>query len=397
VVGKFSDWLAAKLIKNHENLLDEKVRAQYGILEGWISIVLNFFLGIVKIVLAVIFGSISLLADAVHTLSDMVTSVIIIFSFRYGQRPGDTKHPFGHGRMEQIATLVVAILLVVSGFELAKYGIEKVLEPSTLDVSWWALGIILITIFFKEWLGRISMYFGKKIDSLALEADSWHHRTDAVSSLLVILAIIAGKYGFPYLDGVVGMLIGAFVIYLGWDIARDSVDQLLGSPPDKDFLKRVNEIATEIPNVLAVHDLIVHQYGFQKIVSCHAEVPDTLTLSEAHTLAEQIEYQLSKKLGLHATIHIDPVMPPSEQSRELEGVIRDYIKKDERLADFHDLRLVGEANHINALFDLVSISDLDEDEQDRIKSDLKELISAKMPGIRNVQVYIEPRFAFHVD
>lgn len=387
-----SFFLVKKFIKNHNLVTNPKVRSQYGMLEGWISILINFFLGIIKIIIAIMYGSISLLADAIHTLSDMATSIIIIIGFKISSKPGDKEHPFGHGRMEQISTLIVAVLLGVSAIELIQHSFQRILSPKQVPMSWIPIIIIFITIFFKEWLGQFSKFLGDKIGSLALEADAWHHRTDAISSLLVVIALIASKFGFIYLDGVVGLIIGVYIIYLGWDIAKKSIDQLLGESADESLINEITNIVMEEDKVKNVHDLIVHQYGEQKLLSLHMEVPADLSLSEAHTIADNIENIIDKKLNIYTTIHLDPVMPASPESLKIESIINDFIKDDNRIDSFHDLRLIGEKNYSNLLFDLVIKRDLKLTEKKEIKKSLCEKISKVVPAIKDIQIKYERSF-----
>lgn len=385
----FSNFLIKKFIKDYEKVKDPIVRSKYGYLEGWISIILNFFLGIIKIVIAIIYGSIALLADAIHTISDMATSVIIIIGFKISKKPGDKEHPFGHGRMEQIATLIVAVLLGVSAVELIQYSVQKIISPQQITTSWTAIIIISVTIFFKEWLGRFSNYLGKKINSLTLEADGWHHRTDAISSLLVVIALIASKYGFLYLDGIVGLIIGLYIIYIGWDIARRAIDQLLGESADEELIKKIKEIVFNEEQVKNVHDLIVHQYGEQKLLSLHLEVPANMSLSEAHTIADNLETLIDKELNIYTTIHLDPVMPPSPQNQIIVEIIDQCIQKDNRIDSFHDLRVIGEKEYSNLLFDIVTKEDLKFSEKNEIKQLLLNKISTAMPAIKDIQLKFE--------
>jgi cation diffusion facilitator family transporter len=390
--SRFSNFLVTKFIKNYDNVRDPIVRSQYGTLEGWTSIFINLVLGIIKIIIALIYGSISLLADAIHTLSDMATSIIIILGFKISKKPGDKEHPFGHGRMEQIATLIVAILLGVSAIELIQHSFKRILSPQPVTMSWMPIIIIFFTIFFKEWLGQFSSFLSKKIGSLALEADAWHHRSDAISSLVVVIALIASKYGFIYLDGIVGLLIGAYIIYLGWDIAKKSIDQLLGESADESLISEITNIVMQEDKVKNIHDLIVHQYGEQKLLSLHMEIPADITLSEAHTIADSVENTIEEKLNIYTTIHLDPIMPPSPESKKIEAIIGDYIKDDKRIDSYHDLRLIGEEEYSNLLFDLVSIRDLKTTEKNEIKDSLFINISEVVPAIKGIQIKFEKSF-----
>lgn len=388
----FSNYLIRLFIKNHESIKDPAVRSKYGTLGGWTSIFLNLTLGIVKIIIAIIYGSISLLADAIHTISDMATSVILILGFKISKKPGDKEHPFGHGRMEPITTLIIAVLLGVSGIELIRYSFKRILYPQPVNMSWIPILIILITIFFKEWLGKFSNFLSKKIGSLALEADAWHHRSDAISSLIVVVALVASKYGFIYLDGIVGLTIGAYIIFLGWDIARKSIDQLLGVSADQTLIKEIENIAMEEKLVKNIHDLIVHQYGEQKHLSLHIEIPANITLSEAHTIADKIENKIEEQLNIYTTIHLDPVMPPSADSEKIETIIHEYIKEDQRIDSFHDLRLIGEEDFSNLLFDMVLKNELKISEKVEIKNFLYRKISAFFPAVKDIQIKFEKSF-----
>ncbi len=390
--SRFSNFLVKKFIKNHENTKNPVVRSRYGSLGGWTSIVINLILGIIKIIIAIIYGSISLLADAIHTLSDMATSVIIILGFKISKKPGDQEHPFGHGRMEQIATLIVAIFLGVSAIELIQHSFQRILSPQPVEISWLPIFIIFITIFFKEWLGKFSNYLAKIIGSLALEADAWHHRTDAISSLLVVIALIASKFGFIYFDGIVGLIIGAYIIYLGWEIAKKSIDQLLGESADESLIEEIKKIVLLEKQVKNIHDLIVHQYGEQKLLSLHMEIPSNITLSEAHTIADNVENKIEEKLNIYTTIHLDPVMPPSPKSEKIEDIIGDYIKDDKRIDSFHDLRMIGEEDFSNLLFDLVLKGELKSNDKDIIKNNLFDKISKVIPTVKDIQIKFEKSF-----
>jgi cation diffusion facilitator family transporter len=385
----FSNFLIKKFIHNYEKVSDPEVRSQYGTLEGKISISINLFLGIVKIIIALIYGSISLLADAIHTLSDMATSIIIILGFKISKKPGDKEHPFGHGRMEQISTLIVAVLLGVSAIELIQHSFRRILSPQHVSITWIPVIIIFITIFFKEWLGQFSNLLSKKIGSLALEADAWHHRTDAFSSLLVVIALVASKFGFFYLDGIVGLIIGIYIVYLGWDIAKKSIDQLLGESADDSLIKEIKKIVLKEKHVKNIHDLIVHQYGEQKLLSLHMEIPANLTLSEAHTIADNVENTIEEKLNIYTTIHLDPVIPPSSVSLKIESIIDNFIKGDKRIDSFHDLRLIGEEDYSNLLFDLVIKRDLKSAEKREIKNILIDKISNVIPVVKDIQIKYE--------
>ena len=214
-------------------------RAKIGIFQGKVSITVNSFLFIIKLSIGIITGAISLIVDAIHTLSDMITSGIVIWGFKQTDKPADARHPYGHGRAEYIATLIIAVLLCVAGIEFIEVSIERIRNPIISSPEWWMVGMIVFTIIIKEITARYAKFLSSKIASGLLHADAWHHRMDAISSTLVICALIAGKYGFPTIDGWAGLGVAMLLIYTGFDIARDSVDDLIGTPPNSDELDRI--------------------------------------------------------------------------------------------------------------------------------------------------------------
>jgi cation diffusion facilitator family transporter len=386
LIIKISEILAKIFIKNHEEIQDTYVRSRYGILEGWISVVINLILGISKVIVAIIIGSISLLADGFHSLSDMVTSFIIILSFYLGRKPSDEEHPFGHGRVEQISALIMAVLIGVGGIELIKSGFDQILEPQPIKMSILAINLLILTVIFKEILSRISRYYGKKINSMALEADSWHHRTDAVSSILVIIAIILAQAGVTIADGIVGILIGLFIIYTGIDIARRASTKLLGTRPSKDLLNKVEILALQNKNALALHDMICHEYGMQMVISFHLEIPSQLKLSEAHTIADKIENRILNELNIQATVHLDPVLPEITNQDQITHIISSFISKNGNLLSFEALRLIGEESHATLVFDIITITPLKDQEIEEINNNLLEKMSNHIPSIKDVSI-----------
>jgi len=364
------------------------VRSQYGILEGWLSVVINLVLGVLKIIFAILTGSIALLADGIHTLSDMISSFIVISSFYIGRKPSDEEHPFGHGRVEQIAALIMAVLIVVGGIELIKGAIDSVLDPQPVEMSYIAILLLVLTVIFKEILGRISKYYGDKIHSLALEADSWHHRTDAISSILVIIAIFLSQAGFAIFDGIVGILIGIFIIYTGIDIARRTSTKLLGTRPSDDLLRQVESLILTTENALAIHDMFCHEYGTQMVISFHLEVPSQLKLSEAHTIADEIEKRILDNLNIQATVHLDPVLEEIKNREKIEEIIKSILSVENNISDFRDLRLIGEESHATLVLDIVTIKAMPDTYIEELNNKLINVIHRDIPMIKDVRINI---------
>jgi len=273
--------------------------------EAYVSTVLNVFLFAIKICLALIISSIALTADAFHTLSDISTSLVILFSFKAATKMPDEEHPFGHGRWEPIATLIIAVMLVVAGIELMLEGIRAVISGSHGEANLLVAGIVLLTAISKELLARYSMKLGREIDSDTLMADAWHHRTDALSSMGVALAIALSD-SIPMIDGLAAMFVSVLIIKTGIDFIRKTCSVLLGHAPNKKTVDRICDIVMDLPGVIDVHRILVHDYISIKSISLHIYVDENMSLSAAHEIANSIEKKVGEKLLAEVNVHVEP-------------------------------------------------------------------------------------------
>ena len=350
-------------------------RSRIGKFQGWISVFVNGLLFIIKFIIGIIIGSVSLVADAIHSLSDIISSGVVIWGFHEAEKPADSEHPYGHGRVEYIATLIIAILLVVVGLEFVKSSIGRVLNPSPISPSWWMIIIILVTVFLNELNARYSEFLSHKISSGTLYADAWHHRTDAMSSLLVIVAMIAGKYGYDSVDGWAGIGVALFVIWTGVTIAKEAIDDIIGTPPSEDEIDDIKQVVSTIEGVLGVHDITVHSYGSDKFVSIHVEIDDNISSAKAHDIAEEVEQVMFKRLGIEPTVHIDPVSVNNPMIQKVNIYLEDNWKSDERITGWHDIRIVDTEKHHVILFGINTKPGLTRTENmvicDEIKQEMK--------------------------
>ena len=232
----------------------QKYRSKIGVFQGWISVFVNSILFILKLVIGLMVGAVSVIADAVHTLSDVVSSTVVIWGFKQAKKPADVEHPYGHGRAEYIATLIIAILLCVAGIEFIQVAIDRIKKPERVNAEWWMVVVLAATIILKEITARYAEFLSSKIASGTLHADAWHHRTDAISSLLVVAAMIAGIHGYPAVDGWAGLGVALFLIYTGFEIARDAVDDLIGKPPTMEEVESIRQLVMNVDGVLGAHD-----------------------------------------------------------------------------------------------------------------------------------------------
>jgi len=325
-------------------------RTKIGVFQGWISVLVNSILFILKLLIGIMVGAVSVIADAVHTLSDVVSSIVVIWGFKQAEKPADVEHPYGHGRAEYIATLIIAILLCVAGIEFIKASIDRIQNPEQMVAEWWMILILMVTIILKEITARYAEFLSSKIASGVLHADAWHHRIDAISSILVVAAMIAGKYGYPVVDGWAGLGVALFLIFTGFEIAKDAVDDLIGKPPTMEDVENIRNIVMNINGVLGAHDITIHSYGHDKFVSVHVEIDADKSTAEAHDISEEVEHKLHDALGVEPTIHMDPVHPNDPLVQEVNKVLSLLCESDERIADIHDVRIVNTENHHVILF-----------------------------------------------
>ena len=368
-------------------------RNQIGIFQGWVSTTVNLVLFIFKLFIGLMTGAVSLIADAVHTLSDVITSLIVIWGFTQAKKPADMGHPYGHGRAEYIATLIISILLCVAGIEFIETAVHRIQNPILIISDWWMVIILGLTIIIKEITARYAEFLSSKIASGLLHADAWHHRTDAISSVLVLMALIAGNFGYPSIDGWAGLFVALILIYTGFDIARDSVDDLIGKPPDIMELDAIREIALSVPGALGVHDISVHSYGHDRFVNIHAEINAKKSAAEAHDISEEIESRLEKAMGVEPTVHLDPVNPDDPLVKEVRSFLTENKKIDDRITGIHDIRVVNTDNHHVILFGINIKLGLSQKETVICKQELTALLKQKFDGYEiNIKVSASHQF-----
>ncbi len=348
-------------IKNSENVDDEKVRKQYGNLSGIMGIILNVFMSALKITVGAITGAISVLSDGVNNLSDAGSSVITLLGFKLSNKKPDKHHPYGHGRLEYFAGLIVSMIIIFIGVELFTSSINKISSGEILSfnsdlVFIVTVGVLFISILIKLWMFLFNRYSGKKIKSALLIATSMDSITDCVSTFVVLICTIISKFytGFS-IDGVAGILVSLFICYTGLKSVKDIVDVFIGSAPDPEL---VNKIADYVLNfdkrVVGIHDFMLHDYGpGRKIIILHVEVPSDGDILELHDMIDNIEKGLETEFNAMATIHLDPVITNNERVKELKELCIKIIKELDENFTLHDFRMNEGETHANLIFDVV--------------------------------------------
>lgn len=330
-------------------------RSIYGMVCGFVGIFFNIILFVGKLLAGIITSSISITADALNNLSDAGSSIVTLAGFKLAAQKPDSKHPYGHGRIEYLAGLAVAAVILIMGFELFRDSIGKVLRPHDTEFSYVVIFILLASILVKCYMAYYNYSIGKEIDSAAVRAAAMDSMSDCIATGAVLVTTVLNHlYGWQ-LDGYCGILVSLFIMYSGIQAARDSVDPLLGIEPDEEFLQQIEDISLSFDeNIVGIHDLMVHDYGpGRKIISLHAEVPADSNMIQIHDVIDNLEKKLSKDLGCMATIHMDPVAVNDPEVKELKHQVADLAKEVLDAITIHDFRVVKGDTHTNLIFDMV--------------------------------------------
>lgn len=345
-------FLAKIFVKEKEDKI--KVRQSYGMLCGVVGILLNVVLFIGKFLAGNISNSIAITADAFNNLSDAGSSFITLIGFKLAGAKPDPEHPFGHGRIEYVSGLVVSAAILLMAYELVRDSINKILHPEETEFSALIVVILVISILVKLYMASYNRSIGKKIGSAAMKATAMDSLSDTCATAVVLAATVTGHFTGLHIDGYCGVLVGAFIFYAGISAARETLNPLLGQPPEEEFVSQIDAIVMAHPEVCGIHDLIVHDYGpGRKMISLHAEVPAEGEILEIHDAIDNIEKELRVKLGCDATIHMDPIVTSDEHISELKAAVISIIKGIDEEISLHDFRVVTGPTHTNLIFDIL--------------------------------------------
>ena len=331
-----------------------EVRQRCGTLAGGVGILLNTLLCLGKLGAGLLTGSIAVVADGLNNLSDAASSVITLIGFRLAGQAADEEHPFGHGRIEYLSGLLVAMAILLMGFELGKSSLEKLLHPEQLSFSWLAIAILAVSIGMKIWMFHFNRVLGEAISSQAMKATAADSLSDAVATAVVLAAALVDHFLDLQVDGLAGLLVAAFILKTGWEAAKDTLDPLLGTPPTHEFVQRIRDLVMAHSTILGIHDLIVHDYGPGRVmISLHAEVPANEDVLALHDEIDNVEKELREKLGCDAVIHMDPVVTDDGVTEETRRRVQTLIHCIDDAIDIHDFRMVAGPTHTNLIFDAV--------------------------------------------
>ena len=349
-----TNFLIKHFIPNASDVKSPAVRQRYGVVSGVVGILCNALLCTAKIAAGLLTGAVSIVADGINNLSDGGSCVVSLLGFKMAGKPADDKHPFGHGRIEYVAGLIVSFIIVLMGVELAKTSLDKIFHPEEISFSWITPAVLGISILVKLWMCFFNRKMGDKIDSAVLRATAMDSLSDVAATSAVLAGFFIGYWARVNLDGYLGVLVALFILYTGVSTAKGTLDLLLGEAPDPEFVKQIQQEVLSYPEIIGVHDLIVHNYGpGHSVVSLHAEVPCDVDILKIHDTIDNAERDLKKKFDCEVVIHMDPIITDDKETNEIHQKLSSIVRLLDSRVTIHDFRMVKGPTHTNLIFDIV--------------------------------------------
>ncbi len=365
-------FLSKLFIKNRDNVKDPSVRRAYGTMVSIVGIIVNLLLAALKLFAGLICGSISITADAINNVSDAGSQIISLISFKISAKPADRDHPFGHARIEYVASMIVSFLVLLVGFELLKESISKIFSPEPTEFTVPVFIILGVSILAKLWLFIFNRGIAKRIDSSVMKATATDSLSDAASTTAVLISSLIAYFTNIQTDAYMGIIVAALILFAGIKILNETKNSILGSAPEQEIVEAVASLALSYPEILGIHDMVIHNYGpGNTIASLHAEVDGAANIFDTHDVIDNLEKRLFNELGVRATVHMDPIVTDDEKVTSLKEItLNTVLSIDERL-NIHDFRYVEGTTHSNLIFDVVAPFELklsDNELKDKISS-----------------------------
>ena len=372
-----TDFILRLFVKDYENKSDPKVRSRCGSAVSIIGIIVNLLLAAFKLAAGILSGAISIIADAVNNLSDAGSQVVSLITFKISAKPADRNHPFGYARIEYVASMIVSFLILFVSVSLFSESIDKIINPSKTDYSILVMIILGVSVIGKLWLFFFGRSAGKKINSDVIRAAATDSLSDAGATLAVLISAMISRLCKIDIDGYMGIGVAIMIFIAGIKVLNETKNSILGSAPEPEVVEGIHNIVKEYPQILGIHDMVVHNYGpGNTICSFHAEVDGKIDVFETHDCIDNVERRLYNDLGIRATIHMDPIVTDDEKVTALRISVAEAVKKiDERLT-IHDFRYVEGTTHSNLIFDVTVPFEIKENNER-----IKELVSDKISEI----------------
>lgn len=349
-----SKFLIRHFIKNPDDVTNEKTRYAYGFLVSMCGIICNLFLFALKLISGYLMNSISIMSDGFNNLSDCMSCLITLFGYKLSAKPADKEHPFGHGRMEYVVSFVVAIIIFIVTFELFTESVRKIIHPEIVTFNLVLFLLLAASILVKLWLSSLNKRIGKKIDNIAMLTTAQDSRNDVYVTLISLAAMVLSAFtkGFPF-DGIAGIILSLFLFYSGYSIAKEIISRLLGTPADPQLVRSIKDQILSHPEILGVHDMIIHDYGPGcKIGSAHAEIDSHMDIMTAHDVIDQAEREVQEHQHVMMTLHLDPLDMSDPKVQKQRQMVEDILHEIDPKLSMHDFRSVIGTTHTNLVFDV---------------------------------------------
>ena len=373
-------------VKGYQNTENSRVRTAIGTLSGVTGIVCNVLLFLGKLIAGTLSGSVSITADAMNNLSDASGSIVTLLGFRVADKPADEEHPYGHARAEYLSGLAVAMLILLIGFELVKSSAEKILHPTAVEFSALAAGVLIASIAVKLWMCLFNRKLGKLIDSTALQATAADSRNDCITTSVVLLASVIEYFLDIRVDGFMGLAVAIFILYSGWNLAKETVSPLLGENADPELRQKIVDYVEQQPKVLGYHDLMVHDYGpGQRFASLHVEMDHREDPLECHERIDDMERECLRSHNVHLVIHYDPVVTDDPELTALKERVSDLLRDRDHRLSLHDFRMVQGKRHMNLVFDVALPMDL-QGQEDAIQQTVEDSLNKDGERVYHVKI-----------
>ena len=370
-----TDFLVNKFIKDSTNIESTEVRTRYGMLASVVGIFCNVLLFSVKLTIGLILSSLAVTADAFNNLSDAASSIISFIGVKMAGKPADAEHPFGHGRIEYIAALIVSFLVIEVGFTFFKSSISKILHPEEISFDLVPFVILILSILVKLWMAFFNNKLGKRIDSKVMLATAADSLGDVITTSATVLSIIICHFTSINVDAIAGLIVSAIVIWSGISIARDTLEPLIGERVPAELYQKITDIVESYDGIVGTHDLIVHNYGPNRsMATIHAEVPNDVNIEVSHEIIDKIERDVKKDLNILLVIHMDPVEMRDEEVLSLREKTSRIVHALDPELNFHDFRVLKENEQRNLIFDLVVPDSYSEKDANRVMHQLVSLL-----------------------
>ena len=370
-----TDFLVNKFIKDSTNIESTEVRTRYGMLASVVGIFCNVLLFSVMLTIGLILSSLAVTADAFNNLSDAASSIISFIGVKMAGKPADAEHPFGHGRIEYIAALIVSFLVIEVGFTFFKSSISKILHPEEISFDLVPFVILILSILVKLWMAFFNNKLGKRIDSKVMLATAADSLGDVITTSATVLSIIICHFTSINVDAIAGLIVSAIVIWSGISIAKDTLEPLIGERVPAELYQKITDIVESYDGIVGTHDLIVHNYGPNRsMATIHAEVPNDINIDVSHEIIDKIERDVKKDLNILLVIHMDPVEMRDEEVLSLREKTSRIVHALDPELNFHDFRVLKENEQRNLIFDLVIPDSYSEKDANRVMHQLVSLL-----------------------